>query len=194
MSSKLPEPLAQPDERYLLEALEIEGALRALLYRFTRNLADVDELLQETYMRLLAAGSRPGPEVRSVRAFAIVVARNVARSWARHQQVVPFELVANLEDFDIADERERIEEQTDARQLLAKLVASLPPRCREVFVLRKVYGCSQKEIAAKLRISENTIEQHLLKATRRCAEALSAPPKRPGQHSLINRLRRRFDE
>ena len=37
----------------------------------------------------------------------------------------------------------------------------LPARCRQVFTLRKVYGLSQKEIAAELKISENTVESHL---------------------------------
>src|SRR5215470_16544673 len=45
--------LSKNDERYLLQALEIEGVLRACLYRYTRNNSDVDELLQEVYARLL---------------------------------------------------------------------------------------------------------------------------------------------
>ncbi len=45
--------------------------------------------------------------------------------------------------------------------LLAAAVEQLPARCRQVFTLRKVYGFSQKEIAERLQISENTVEQHL---------------------------------
>ena len=70
--------LSRNDERYLLQALEFEGVLRACLYRYTRNNSDVDELLQEVYARLLVAGSSNDPEVRSVRAFALTIARNVA--------------------------------------------------------------------------------------------------------------------
>jgi len=46
--------MENPGDRYLLEALKSEGVLRACLFRFVRNPADVDELLQETYARLLA--------------------------------------------------------------------------------------------------------------------------------------------
>ena len=42
-------------DRYLVASLEFEGVLRACLYRYARNAADVDELLQETYAHLLAA-------------------------------------------------------------------------------------------------------------------------------------------
>ena len=81
------------EDRYLVASLEFEGVLRACLHRYARNAADVDELLQETYAHLLAAGAAKGrEEVRSIRAFALTVARNVALSWLRHRQVVPIEL------------------------------------------------------------------------------------------------------
>lgn len=186
----------RPGDRYLLEALEFEGVLRAYLHRITRNAPDVDELLQETYARLLVLGSSTEqPEVRCVRAFALTVARNVALDWLRHRQVVPIELVADLEALDVLDERAQVEEIVNTHQelaLLAEVVAGLPDRCREVFTLRKVYGLSQKEIAAHLRISENTVEQHLTKAVRRCASALFDQPLGGPRTSWLTRVRRRI--
>src|ERR1700749_2673602 len=92
-----PRDVAKAEERYLVQALEFESVLRACLYRYARNTSDVEELLQETYARLLTAGSSNEPEVRSVRAFSLTVARNVAFDWLRHKQVVPIELVADME-------------------------------------------------------------------------------------------------
>jgi RNA polymerase sigma factor (sigma-70 family) len=156
------------EDRYLVASLEFEGVLRACLYRYARNVADVDELLQETYEHLLAAGAAPErEEVRSIRAFALTVARNVALSWLRHRQVVPIELVADLEALETLDDRDQ------ELALLTRAVARLPARCRQVFTLRKVYGLSQKEIAASLSISENTVEQHLAKGVRLCTAALA---------------------
>ena len=164
------------EDRYLVASLEFEGVLRACLYRYARNVADVDELLQETYEHLLAAGAAPErEEVRSIRAFALTVARNVALSWLRHRQVVPIELVADLESLETLDDRDQVEEIVNSHQelaLLTQAVARLPERCRQVFTLRKVYGFSQKEIAASLSISENTVEQHLAKGVRLCTAAL----------------------
>ena len=185
--------MAKPEDRYLLHALDFEGVLRACLYRYARNSSDVEELLQETYARLLAAGSAQQPEVRSVRAFALTIARNVALDWLRHRQVVPIELVADLEALDVLDEGEQIDEIVNSHQelrLLAEAVSSLPKRCRQVFTLRKVYGYSQKEIAARLNISENTVEQHLSKAARRCAQALFNQPLAERRTSFFDRLRR----
>src|SRR3546814_20809608 len=44
---------------------------------------------------------------------------------------------------------------------IGALIAALPAKCREAFVLRKVQGLSQREIAGRLRISENTVEKHV---------------------------------
>jgi RNA polymerase sigma factor (sigma-70 family) len=182
------------EERYLVQALEFESVLRACLYRYARNASDVEELLQETYARLLTAGSSNEPEVRSVRAFSLTVARNVAFDWLRHKQVVPIELVADMEAMDILDEREQIDAIVNSHQELMMLVAAvqqLPERCRQVFTLRKVYGYSQKEIAARMNITENTVEQQLIKAARHCAQALFDQPIAERPATMFERFRRR---
>ena len=184
--------MAKNEERYLLQALEFEGVLRACLYRYTRNSSDTEELLQETYARLLTAGCEAEPEVLSVRAFALTIARNVALDWLRHKQVVPIELVADMEALDVLDERERIDEIVNGHQELAELVSAiqdLPERCRQVFTLRKVYGYSQKEIAVRLQISESTVERHLTQAARRCAQALFDQPVAGRRGRLFERMR-----
>ena len=186
------------EDRYLVASLEFEGVLRACLHRYTRNAADVDELLQETWAHLLAAGAAQNrEEIRSIRAFALTVARNVALSWLRHKQVVPIELVADLEQLELLDERCQVEEIVNTHQelaLLSQAVERLPTRCRQVFTLRKVYGLSQKEIAAELNISENTVEQHLAKGMRLCSAALATSPIAERRSAWVERARRRAEQ
>lgn len=187
--------MANAGDRYLLEALESEGVLRAYLFRFVRNPADVDDLLQETYARLLGAGSH-SDEVRSVRALALTIARNLALDWLRHRDVVAIEAVSDLAALDVLDERAQVDEIVNAHQeltLIADVVAALPARCRQVFTLRRIYGLSQREIASHLGISEATVEQQIARAVRRCAEGLFArevEADRPT--SLSERLRHRL--
>lgn len=186
--------MAKNEERYLVQALKFEGVLRALLYRYARNNSDVEELLQETYARLLTAGASGEPEIRSVRAFALTVARNVAFDWLRHKQVIPIELVADIEAMNILDERDQIDAIVNSHQELMMLVSAvqqLPERCRQVFTLRKVYGYSQKEIAKRMNISENTVEQQLIKAARHCAQALVDKPVAERHAPFFERWRRR---
>jgi len=191
-----PTGMGNPGDRYLLEALESEGLLRAYLFRYVRNPADVDELLQETYARLLVANPPGGEEVRSVRALALTIARNVALDWLRHRDVVPIELVSDLTSLDVLDEKAQVDEIVNAHQeltLLSEVVAELPKRCRQVFTLRRVYGLTQREIAERFGISEKTVEQLLVRAVRRCAEALFAREVVADHpRSMSERLRRRL--
>jgi RNA polymerase sigma-70 factor (ECF subfamily) len=62
---------------------------------------------------------------------------------------------------DVVDGRERI-------RLLARAIAALPPQCAKIFILRKMQGMSQKEIAVRLNISVRTVENHVAVGLSRC--------------------------
>jgi RNA polymerase sigma-70 factor (ECF subfamily) len=57
----------------------------------------------------------------------------------------------------IAELRERL-------RLLQAVIDALPPRCREVFWLFRVEGCTQPEIAQRLGVSLNMVERHVMRA------------------------------
>ena len=56
--------------------------------------------------------------------------------------------------------------------LLVEALATLPPRCREITILRKLKGLPQKEVAARLGIAEKTVEEQVARGVRRCEEYL----------------------
>jgi len=58
--------------------------------------------------------------------------------------------------------------------VLARAIAALPPQCAKVFVLRKMQGLSQKEIAARLNISVRTVENHVALGLVRCKAYMRA--------------------
>jgi RNA polymerase sigma-70 factor (ECF subfamily) len=53
---------------------------------------------------------------------------------------------------------------------MAQLARALPAVCRRVFTLRKVYGYSGKEIATRLGIPDEAVEELLIQAARVCAQ------------------------
>jgi RNA polymerase sigma-70 factor (ECF subfamily) len=54
--------------------------------------------------------------------------------------------------------------------LLAQALLALPPRCREVMLLRQIEGLPQKEIARRLGLSELTVQTHVVNGLRRVEE------------------------
>ena len=66
----------------------------------------------------------------------------------------------------------------------------LPVQCRKVFVLKKVYGYSQREIAAQLNLSESTVEKHIATGMKRCTQFMRQSTKsvygQPNTSSQLN--------
>jgi RNA polymerase sigma-70 factor (ECF subfamily) len=181
-----------PIERNIWLAKEIlvhERALRAYLQRFFQNVADVDDVIQETYARLLSLDNHAAAAVRDWHAFLFTTARNVALDRLRKARIVSLDALAEMGSLDVLDETPSADEGLNARQeltLLLETIASLPDRCRQALTLRKLYGLSQREIARRLDISESTVEKHVAYGVRLCAERMfakrgetrnSAPPK-----------------
>ncbi len=147
-----------------------ESTLRGYLHRIAAW-TDIDDLVQETYTRLLRV--RAKGEVRSTRGLLFATARNAARDLFRRRAVARTGSVAELDCTQVADEAPAPDEAVARSQeveLLSAAIAALPERCREVFVLRRFEGLSHREIAERMNISEHTVEVQLTKALRRCED------------------------
>lgn len=143
-----------------------EPALRRWLQR--RELAglEVDDIIQETYSRLVAMASVD--HVQNPRTYAFQIAASVILDQLRRSRVVSFHTVADLEALEISADQPTPEIQVADRQELRRLArafAQLPERVRQVFRLRRIEGLSQKEVAAAMGISQSTVEKHMAKGT-----------------------------
>jgi RNA polymerase sigma factor (sigma-70 family) len=153
-----------------------EAQLRGYLRRYLKLASDVADGVQETYARLLSLPDSELSGIRLPHAFLFAAARNVAVEWTRRQRLIFYDQMAENGATSVLDERPSAYEELSAREeldLLARAIASLPERCRQVLTLRKLYGLPQKEIAARLGISENTVEKHAANGLRLCAAFLA---------------------
>ncbi len=148
-----------------------ESALRSWLRRLFPSVSDVDDIIQETYVRLIRARSEG--RVSHAKAYVFTTARNFAFDLFRRKRVVSIEGVADLDRLPVLDDGVDVAESVSRQQeleMLAEAVRLLPERCRHVLTLRLLYGLSHKEIAGQLGISEHTVKAQLAKGMRRCAE------------------------
>ena len=153
----------------LLKAYNVtEESIRRFLRRFIANEHDIDDICQEAITRALEASQVS--DIVEPRGFLFGIARNVMR---REMERRSKSLIDYLDAATGADEfvapgttESRVDSDQQLR-LCAAVVATLPPQCPRVFVLKKVYGFSHKEIARKLDISVSTVEKHVAAAMKR---------------------------
>jgi RNA polymerase sigma factor (sigma-70 family) len=148
-----------------------ESSLRAYLRGMFPSLPDIDDLVQESYARLIRA--REVSRISYVKAFLFTTARNAALDIFRRGKVVSIEYVADMSELSVMEDSPNAAEtatKQEELELLATAVRGLPDRCRRVLTLRLLYGLSHKEIAADLGISEHTVKAQLAKGMRRCSE------------------------
>lgn len=189
--------MGRAEEEFFLQTLEYEGRVRVFLRRHAPDPADVEDLLLETYARLLCEAEHALPERESVRGCVLRLARGVLREWLRQRGVVSLEAGADLDDLGMLDEGTQVESIVGAQEELARMaeaVAELPEQCRQAYTLRMVYEFTVPEIAARLRVSEDKVEEHLALGVQRCADALFdrpgvVPEKRTASVSYIRRVK-----
>jgi RNA polymerase sigma-70 factor (ECF subfamily) len=158
---------------FVEEVLPLESVLVQFLSRGGRGRAEVEDLRQELYTKVCAAAREGFPH--PARPFVFTVARNLLIDRLRHEQIVPFDTVENLEDLNIAIDEPAPDRVVIARQELRRLqlaLDKLPERLRNALVMRKVEGLSIREIAQRTGLAEKTIEKHLTEAMRALAHIL----------------------
>jgi RNA polymerase sigma factor (sigma-70 family) len=152
---------------FFREVLPLEPALMRFLRRNWRNSAELVDLRQDIYARIYDAAREELP--LQTKAFLFATARNHLINRARRARVISIELVADLEALSVAADMVTPDRHATAREELHRVQAGLdrlPPRCREVIVLRKVEGLSQREVAARMGIGEDTVERQMVQGMR----------------------------
>jgi len=152
------------------EVLPHEQDLRSYVSRFSRGV-EVDDVVQESFLRLLRAKEAGG--IANARAYLFRTARNAVLSIFRRPRIFANIAVTDAESLNVVQDGAGVGEQVSRAEEVAMLldaIESLPTRCREIFVLRKLQGLSQKEIAERLGLSEQTVQVQIGRGTRKCME------------------------
>jgi RNA polymerase sigma-70 factor (ECF subfamily) len=167
----MPPPETDTARWFAAEVQPHEPALRGYLRGSFPAVRDVDDVVQESYLRVWRA--RAAQPIQSAKAFLFTVARRLALDHVRREAISPLRGVGDLAALPVLEERpdviDAISDQEKIR-LLAEAVGSLPARCREVVFLHKIQGLSQRDVAAQLGIAEKTVENQIARGVKGCEE------------------------
>jgi RNA polymerase sigma-70 factor (ECF subfamily) len=146
-----------------------DAHLKAYLRAAFPAVRDVEDVVQESYLRVWRA--RAVQPVQSAKAFLFTVARRIALDLLRSERRSPFVAVKDVASLfapDAAPDAGTVAGTAMEIELLVAAVDALPPRCREIFLLCQVEGLSQRDVAARLGLSENTVAVQSARGLQRC--------------------------
>ncbi len=139
------------------------------LYNFVMKVSKGDtyiaeELVQRTFIKVWETRKYVNPD-KSFISYLCTIAKNMLLNEYEHQtvQYIYKEYVkVNMADVDISTENEV--DKNLLEKYIDKLADDLPPKRKEIFILSRKEGLSNKKIAERLHITESTIETQLSKA------------------------------
>ena len=139
------------------------AGLRAFIARRVVNRDLVEDLVQESYLRLLAR-TRENP-IRESQAYLFRIASNLLADLHRGGTAVLAAAEPLADDaVSIPPTQEDGRCHDDLQAMLESALDELPPRCRQVFVMRRFDELDTSEVATRLGISHRMVQKHLIAA------------------------------
>ena len=170
-SSNSPDNKREPSGMSVLTRVFMESSpvLHHFLRRFLHRPQDIEDVVQETYLKAYAA--EQVTDISHPRAYLFSIAKNIALSelLKKSSQITGY--IEECKTELAIGTTATVENEIEAQQSVGTYcdaVAQLPEKCRRVFLLRKVHGLKQREIAETLGISVRMVEKHLRVGTLKC--------------------------
>jgi RNA polymerase sigma factor (sigma-70 family) len=164
-----PTPESEQSRASVVERLfrEHNEALIRFLRGRVGSHSEALEVAQEAYVRLLSL-DQPGA-VSYLRAFLFKTAANIAIDRRRRDQ--NFDKVTERQLFTELAENRTPERQLSGEQTLHRLellIESMPPKCRQAFVLNQIHGLDAATIAGQLGITDSMVRKYVVRALLHC--------------------------
>lgn len=163
--STLDEPHQRQVQAYYLAH---HGWIHAWLNRKLGNASDAADLAHDVFLRLLAK-PREFTSDGHVRAYLSTVSRYVCVDFWRRQEVERawLDVLANRPE-TVAPSEEHRAMVLEALQQVHSMLASLPDKVAEAFLLAQVHGLGYREIGERLGVSERSVTKYMARAMYQC--------------------------
>jgi RNA polymerase sigma factor (sigma-70 family) len=167
----MPPELAEQVDWFSTQLLPHEPLLRSWLNRRFPDADNIDDIIQDAYLRVLKKSR--SMTIESPKSFLFATARNLALDHLRSHKISRKVALVDSESsivLDPSDEPPVALARKQERLILREAIQSLPDRCREIFILHKINEMPPREIAEKLGLSTQTVSNQLYKGLSRCTQ------------------------
>ncbi|MEJ2634818.1 MAG: sigma-70 family RNA polymerase sigma factor [Calditrichia bacterium] len=137
------------------------------VYRFVGNRSDAEDIVQETFLRVYR-NKHYYKEIAKFSTWVYTIAGNLAKTELRRRKRHKVFSVSNFvneeRDYDIPDKEHNPERKVDGtikEDIIQKAIEKLPPKFKEVIILRDVQGFAYEEISQILNIPLGTVKSRV---------------------------------
>lgn len=158
--------------------LENAKFLRRYARQFVSSYHEAEDIAQEAYVRAFTA--EKNTHIEQPKAFLFQVARNVALTRLKKKSREIHQCIDELSESETGMIDEAVDDHVEALELLdtyREAVIAMPAKCRNVFILRKVYGFKHNEIAEKMGMSVSSVEKYVRRGILACQDHLASRDK-----------------
>lgn len=146
-----------------------DGQLKAYLRGSFPSVRDVDDVVQESYLRIWKA--RTVQPIASAKSYLFSVARHLALNLLRRERRAPIIFDGDIAASGALDDEPGVAEVLSEQEkidLLTDALVALPARTRAILLLHKFDGLPQAEVARQLGCSEKAVEHQVVRGVQLC--------------------------
>lgn len=144
----------------------IEPKLYAFTYKMLRDKEETEEVVQDVFVKVWEKKHLFDPQ-QNIESYIFSISKNIVYNRAKRKV---YELALKRHIIHQNNISENATDNTidyqELNQILDKIFDAMPPARKQVFIMSRIEGLSNKEIAVKLNTSISNIENHINKALR----------------------------
>lgn len=152
--------------------------LEAFARKYTADTDEAEDIVQDVFLKLWER--RELLENISLTSFLFMMVKNSSLNYLKHRQIadsveqrIPDTgIVEHLYAADFAADPSSMLMQKELSDSIDRIMEELPPKCKEAFVLSRLRGFRNREIAVQMGITEKVVEKHITRALKRFREGL----------------------
>jgi len=149
------------------------------IYRFLGNMVEAEDIVQDTFYRVFK-NKHYYKEVAKFSTWIYTIAGNLAKTELRRRKRRKLFSInretATEKEFELPDLVSNPEKETDSaltEKIIQKAISNLPPKFRQVIILRDVQGFSYEEISGIVKVPLGTVKSRVNRARLRLQEELA---------------------
>lgn len=160
----------KPQKHQLLNSIAAQYGPSLKLYLLNKlqgHHHDAEDMLQELYSRLWCYDRLH--KIENLRGFVFTIAANIIRDNYRRSYTRASKVSACIDDHELSIENNDPQQVLESWQSLKSLdqqLAQVTPKCKQAFLLHRLEGFTQKEIALKMGVTTSMVEKHITSASK----------------------------